>query len=196
MGSPPAAGDRSLRLSRGAILGRPLFCEVASSGFSRSLGRQNLGRRLLSRADAIRHADSAIAVPRQGKTRQLLSQSLDSLHSLQMANIVLRHCAPPSVYASETRFRGQPKNLAKFFPHDSQDFFVWQFDNLLVAAASKKAAEQSAVCGSPMKKFIIDERCRQQPLAFTARDQETEARGQGGAHLLAETECDRDRRTV
>src|ERR1700730_7393419 len=67
---------------------------------------------------------------------------------------------------------------------------------MLVAAAPEKAADQSAVFGSPMKKFIMDERCGQQPLAFTAWDQETEARGQGGAHLFAETECDRDRRTV
>ena len=93
-----------------------------------------------------------------------------------MAHVILRHRSLPSIYASEERFRRQPKNLPKFLAHDAQDFFIRQLQHLLIAAASEEAAQQRAVFRSTMRKFVVHESRGQHALAFAARHQKSEAR--------------------
>src|SRR5258705_12964326 len=108
-----------------------------------------------------------------------------------MPHDVLRHGTLPSIDAGEKRLRPQPKDLPKLLAHNAQDFFVSKLQDLLVAAAAKKTADQRPICRSTMRKFVVYKSRRQHALAFTAWHQEAEARRQSGSYFFVKTQRNR-----
>src|ERR1700675_2476032 len=106
-----------------------------------ALRRQNFVCRFLSRADAIRHSNSAVTVAGQSQPRQLLPQPLNARHPFQMANVVLRHRSLPSIDAREKRFRAQLENFAKLLSDQAQDFIIREWQHLSVPTAPQEAAQ-------------------------------------------------------
>src|SRR5580704_5806490 len=86
---------------------RLLPADTNAADLAQLLSCQHLLGCLLTRAHAIGYTNPAIRIPRQSQPWQLLQQALDSLHPFEVTHNVLRQRPPPSVYASEDRFRIQ-----------------------------------------------------------------------------------------
>ena len=115
-----------------------------------------------------------------------------------MADGILRHGGLPFVDARKQRFgiEGNANDLPQFVANDFENFFFARFEDLLVARAAEKAADEGAIFRCTMRKFVVDEGGREHTMAFTARHQESEAWWKRAPHFFVVTERDGHRRTV
>ena len=164
------------------------------------IGYELFGR-LAPGADAVRHANAAISIPRKREAGQLLAQSFDAIETVEMSDAVLRHRRLPSVDARKQRLGAQAgdlrtQNLLQFVAHDSDNLLVAQRPDTLRILSRKKTTQQGAVFRSAMRKFVVHESRGQQLLAFAPRNQKSESGRQRLPHFTIVAESNGDGGTV
>ncbi len=109
-----------------------------------------------------------------------------------MSHSVLRHRGLPLVHAREKRFGTQPENLLQFIANDTDDLIVCERPNIFGSRSGEKASEQGAVFRRAVRKFVVNESCREQSLALTSRNEESEARRKRLTNLAIVAQAHRD----
>ncbi len=114
--------------------------------------------------DAVGHTDAAVRVARESKPGQLLAQAFHAVEALEMSDAVLRHGRFPFVDPGEKRIGAQAihlwtQDLLQFVAHDSDDLVVVEGPDVFRIVSREKATEQGPVFRSPVRKFVVHERC-------------------------------------
>ena len=112
---------------------------------------------LLAGADAVRDADAAVAISGEGESGQVLAQAFDAVETFEMPHAVLGHGGIPFVDAGEKRCGAQAQDLLEFAAHDGNDGVVGKVPEVCSVRSGEETAEQGAIVGSAVGKFVVDE---------------------------------------
>jgi len=145
---------------------------------------------------AVGDADAAVAVAGEGESWQLLAQALDAVEPFQMADAVLGHGGLPFVNAGKERSGAEADDLLQFRAHNRDDGLVGKLPYIFGTRSGEEATEKSAIFGSAVRKFVVDECRGEQAFAFTARDEKSKTGRQRLADLAIVAEADGDGRAV
>ncbi len=107
---------------------------------------------------AIGHADAAISIAGEGEAGEFLLQALNPLQSLEVPDIVLRHCTLPFKNPGEKGFNSDTDDLPEFLAYDAEDFFVRGLQYLFIACAAQKATNQGAVVRGSVRELVVHKR--------------------------------------
>jgi hypothetical protein len=140
--------------------------------------------RVGARAHAIRNTDSAIAITGQKQSRNLISQALNSLQTLQVADSILGHRSLPFVDAGEEWLSVQSDDLAQLPADHVENLALRRLQNLFISRSTQEAADEGAILRSTVRELVVDECAGKHLFVFAAWHQETKAGRQSGTDLL------------
>ena len=113
-----------------------------------------------------------------------------------MADAVLRHGGLPFVNAREERCGAEAEYLLQFVADDGDDGVVGKLPDAFRSRSGEEAAQQGAIFGGAVRKFVVDESRGQQAFAFTAGNEKSKAGWERLADFAIVTEADGDGGTV
>src|ERR1017187_9639875 len=148
-------------MAKGILRGRP------KSDFG-----ENLAGCFRARTDTVGDADPREAVAGEREAGEFLAKRLNADQAFEMADGILGHRRLPFVNACEKRLGGEPNDLAKFVADDLQNLIFGGVEDLFVARASQKAADDGAVFWGAMREFVVDEFGGKHAASGAARDEE------------------------
>ena len=137
-----------------------------------------------------------IAVAGERETGEFLAERFDALQAFEVADGILRHGRLPFVDAGEQRLGIEGDDLAQFVANDLENLIFGRVEDLLVARAAEKAADDGAIFRSAVRKLVVNESGGEHAVAGAARNQKSEAGRKRAAHFFVVAERDRDRRAV
>src|ERR1700733_15730115 len=108
-----------------------------------------------------------------------------------MADAILRHGRLPFIYAGEEGRGSEADDLMQFGANDGDDGVVGKIPDIFCVRSGEEAAQQGAVFGRAMRKFIVDKGGGEEAFAFAARNKEAEAGRERLANLASVAETTR-----